>query len=500
MKFIDLDDLALRPGRLTVWRATTATPAAPAATPTPDAWAPDGRPPSYLQQAYLNDALRHRTGPRPPAWLATAFELPGPLDATALRRALLDWIDRHETLRSRLTPHPDGDPPRLRRTTLSPGAADVQRTPRGEFTDRTALLARVERLLDARTDPLTWPSFVFLTVERLGSTTLLLGFDHHNVDGYSVFRIAREIHELYAAAREGRAATLEPVGGYPEFAETERAEAASLRDGHRAVERWRESLAETGGGLPGFVLPLLAPESAGRAPQTGACEWLLDAEEARAFDLACRAQDGTFLSGVLACLALAARERAGLRTFRTAVPFHTRREGRHRPAMGWYVGIAPVSVPVPDADDFGRVLKESTESIRRARPLADVPLARVAELLGRELPVRFMVSYMDLRHLPGSAQWTRWNATALRSRRVGTREVFLWVMRNHEGCYLSYRFPSSHTARNTVPRYLAEFRHRMSRVVAQQSPHPTGTPAETTATGRTGRRDAVEGKEPAPCG
>ncbi|MEU9734334.1 condensation domain-containing protein [Streptomyces sp. NPDC048002] len=478
MKFIDIEDLEVLPGRLAVWR-----PTAPL-LPDNSGWAPDPRPASHLQQAYLTDVLRHPTGP---SWLATAFELPGPLDTSALRRALLNWIDRHETLRSRLTPHGTGDPPRLRRTTLRPGAADVRRTVHGDFVDAPGLTARVERILDSGTDPLSWPSFVFLTVERPLSTTLLLGFDHHDVDGYSIFRIAGEIQELYGAARRGHEPALEPVGAYPDFAETERAEAAALGEGHPTVALWRDSLAGTGGELPGFIMPLLAPEAARAVRQTGACEWLLDAEEAHAFDLACRARDGTFFSGVLACLALAARERAGLRTFRAAVPFHTRRESRHREAMGWYVGIAPVGVPVPDPDDFGRVLKEATQSIGRARPLADVPLPRVAELLGRDLRVRFMVSYMDLRHIPGSTRWLRWRATALRSRRVGTREVCLWVMRNHEGCYVSYRFPTSRTDRNAVLRYLAEFRHRMRRVAEP----PTGPTIPC---------DATEGREPAPCG
>lgn len=463
MKFIDIWDLELQAGQLTVWR--------PAARPprTSD-WMPDARPASYLQEAHLSDALNSTAGGRGPSWLATTFELPGPLNEYALRKALTDWIDRHEVLRSRLEPYADGDLLRMYRSTLSPGAVGLIRAEHGHFDDPRELSARLEEVLDGSTDPLTWPSFVFLTVRHAGSTTVCVGLDHHNVDGYAVLLVAYEIRELYAAALDDRRPRLTEVGSYLDFAGPEREDAARLHPDHEAVRQWRDFVAEGGGGLPEFVVPVADRDDPAPVPQTGGLDWLLDAEGARAFDMACRRGGGDFLSGLLACLALAGQHLSGQESFRTVTPFHTRSERQYHRSLGWYVGIAPVGVAVREGDGFAQVLKESGEALRRARPLACAPLARLTELLGLPLEPRFMVSYMDIRSLPGAGRWTEWNATALRSRRFHPHEVYLWLVRNREGVYLSYRHPDSASGRATVLPFLAETARLVRQVAAGNLP------------------------------
>ncbi|MYS45141.1 hypothetical protein GTY23_28755 [Streptomyces sp. SID5998] len=219
MKFIDIWDLKVTAGQLTVWRPT-------AGPPHSSDWMPDARPASYLQEAHLNDALNSAAGGRGPSWLATSFELPGPLDEYALCKAFTDWINRHEVLRSRLEPYADGDVLGMYRSTLRPGAVGLMRAEHGHVDDPRELSARLEAVLDGSTDPLAWPSFVFLTVRRPDSTTVCVGLDHHNVDGYAVLLIAHEIRELYAAALDDRRACLTEVGSYLDFAGPERQDAA----------------------------------------------------------------------------------------------------------------------------------------------------------------------------------------------------------------------------------------------------------------------------------
>ncbi|MGK5548537.1 hypothetical protein ACSNOH_27960 [Streptomyces sp. URMC 127] len=98
--------------------------------------------------------------------------------------------------------------------------------------------------------------------------------------------------------------------------------------------------------------------------------------------------------------------------------------------------------------------------------MADVPLARVAELLGVPLRPRFMVSYMDFRRVPGARHWGEWRAAALRSRRVDAHEVYLWVNRSFEGVYLSFRYPDTVRGRAEVPRYAEHVRRAVGRVAA----------------------------------
>ncbi|MBB4158248.1 condensation domain-containing protein [Streptomyces cinereoruber] len=460
MKFIDMWDLDVRPGQLTAWRPKTDSSCGAG-------WIPDGRPASHLQEAHLRGALRTAAeGGRGPSWLATTFELPGPLDPDALRTAFLGWIDRHETLRSRLGLIIDGvGTPRTDRATLPPGQVDLAWDDFGTFTDSGTLRARIESVLDGDTDPLAWPSFVFLTVEHGDSTTVCVGLDHLNADGYSVLLIAYEVVQLYRAAVEESDPGLTPVGSYLDFTGPEREAADRLHGEHHAVRGWREFVAEGSGRLPEFPAPVTDGPERPATAQNGGLDWLLDAPQARALDVVCKQKGGDLFSGILACLAMTARNRYGQERFRTLVPVHTRAQRRYLRSLGWYVGIAPVSLPVHAEDGFAQVMKEAGEALRTARPLADAPLDLLGESLGHPLEPRFMVSYMDTRWVPGARRWSDWNARALRSRRFDAHEVYLWVVRSHEGVYLSFRFPDSELGRTVVPVYLEEAR-RLVRLIA----------------------------------
>ncbi|SFB36822.1 Condensation domain-containing protein [Amycolatopsis marina] len=457
MRFTKLSDHEVRPGMLVEWH------------PLPlGGWTPDPRPASYVQDAHVRDALTRRaTGRNSPTWLATAFELPGDLDTAALHRALLAWIDRHETLRSVLTcPSAPDEAAPLRRLTLSSGGVDLRRKDQGRFDGAHAINSHVEALFDRTADPLHWPPYAFATVARGGSTTIYLGLDHSNVDGYSILLIAQEIRALYAAELSGEQAELAATGSYLEFGAAERDNALRVRADHDVVARWRTFIGANGGRLPGF--PLEVGASSGRpAPQHGSCTWLLDADKAESFSIACRTAGGGFQAGILACLGIAAHEVSARRAFHALVPFHTRQEAQWTTSLGWYVGIAPVEFAVAGTPDFAGVAKAAGAAAREARPLALLPFARVCELLGTAPEPRFVVSYMDMRRTPGAGQWRAWNACAFHSRAVAGDEVYLWIHRNHEGVYLTCRHPGTEAGTRNATRYIGHLR----RVVDEVATH-----------------------------
>jgi hypothetical protein len=388
MRFTKLSDHEVRPGTLVEWHPI------PLCDP-----APDPRPASYVQEAHVRDAVARRAaGLSCPAWLATAFELPGDLDTAALRRALLAWIDRHETLRSTLTfPAGAGAAVQVRRLTLPAGGVGLRRKDRGPFDQVTAISSHVEALFDRAATPLHWPPYVFATVSRPGTTTIYLGLDHSNVDGYSILLIAQEVRALYTAALSGAAAELTATGSYLEFSTAERADAVRVRADHESITRWRNFLDTNGGRLPGFPLEVGA-DSARPALQHGSCTWLLDADKAESFSAACRAAGGGFQAGVLACLGIAGHEVSARRAFRALVPFHTRQGAEWTTSLGWYVGVAPVAFPVMGAPDFAGLIRTVGAAARAARPLARVPFARVCELLDSNPQPRFVVSYGHAQH------------------------------------------------------------------------------------------------------
>lgn len=456
MKFSDIPSLGMPPGRLTVWRAT-ASPAA--------GWAADPRPVSHVQEAHIAYAMASaEDGPLPPSWLGIAFDLPPALDPDAFAGALRDWTDRHESLRSRLLPPPDSSASPFRRETLPAGAATVRGTECGEFTDGRELALRIEELFDREAGPLGWPGYVCATVARPDATTVHLAADHSLMDGYSVLLVAAEIHTLYAAALRASdgPAPLPPAASHLDFAAAERAAADALSTDDDVIVRWRRFLTETGGSLPEFPVPV-NDVSGSPGAQPGGFSVLLDAPATRAFDQACRAAGGDTFSGLLACLARVGHETTGEREFRTMAPFHTRTDA-YRSALGWYVGMAPISFPLTAPESFEETLRSAVSGLDGVKELAQVPFSRVMELLGESLRDPFMISYMDLRLTPGARDWNAWRTVTLRGRSTDPDEVCFWILRTRDGLSVSYRHPATGLAGIAVPHYVTRLRQLLAAV------------------------------------
>src|SRR5919112_1486432 len=97
LKLTEISKYEAQPGQLIEWRLHPKTVAAAART------ARDARPPSFTQDAHVKTtAFMREVGLEAPTWLATAFDVPGALNSDAVEATFLQWIARHETLRSEL--------------------------------------------------------------------------------------------------------------------------------------------------------------------------------------------------------------------------------------------------------------------------------------------------------------------------------------------------------------------------------------------------------------
>ncbi|BBC02267.1 hypothetical protein ABIF38_008597 [Bradyrhizobium japonicum] len=433
MDIKEFGDLDRQPGRLMVWRINVTEPIS---------WRADPRRPSYVQEEHLRSADDGR-----PGWLGAAFELPGELNAAALTKAILGWVDRHEVLRSRLAK--DGSA--MRRATIDPGAAALEQTVVSDCADSGETAQLLEKLFDAETNPLRWPAYVFVTISRPTSTSLLLASDHSVSDAYSMALVPYEIHELYTAAIRRVEPQLAAVHSYLDHAEAERERLTDLTDDHPAICHWRELIAANGGQLPDFPLSFDTPE---KSLQRSGKMWLLDAAGACEFDRGCRSQGGNAATGIFACLALAGKTLANQRQFHAVAPFHTRYDLRSMRSVGWYVGMSPVSFRV--ADTLPEILNAARFELKRAKKTAQVPFSKAMELLGTTLRDRFMVSYMDNRTVPGSDRWPHWRTRFLISRSSDACETYLWISRWQDGISVNFRHPGTATARSAMDNYLAE--------------------------------------------
>ncbi|WP_030243811.1 condensation domain-containing protein [Streptomyces sp. NRRL S-350] len=455
MRISDIERCEVRLGRLVEFTLSPATVAAAAALPE------DARPPAYIQESHIRTARSvSDDGLSVPTWLGAAFDIPEQVDLDVLQGALQAWTLRHETLRSgfRWT-GPGGD--ELRRFTLDADEVSLHRTELGDFTDPAELVRCLRERFDAGANALGWPNFVYAAVVRPDSTSVYTAFDHSNVDAYSLQRLPAEINELYAAGGAGRDAGCAPPGSYVDFCELERADADRIDGAHAIVSRWREFIRRCDGRLPAFPLDLGLEPGAGLPTQRLAREMLVDADTAAAFETYCRPYGGS-LVGVLAATSMIVQEIGGASVYRTVVPFHTRTKSRWSDSVGWYVGGAPIEVPLTPTLDFPGALAAVRDELRANRALARLPLARVLRLLGTDFrptspDLYSIVSFIDARGLPGSELWTEWNAYGLVRVSYGD-QVCAWVNRLHEGLWFASRHPDTEIAGKNMRLYTERLR------------------------------------------
>ncbi|GAA0593943.1 condensation domain-containing protein [Streptomyces crystallinus] len=452
----DIQRCEVRPGRLVEWTLGPGTVAA--ATGQPE----DVRPPAYIQESHFRTVRSVlRDDLVLPTWLGATFDLPGAVDLDALEEALRRWTLRHETLRSGFRWAGE----EMRRFTV--GAEDValRREVVGDFPDAAQLVQHLEARFDEAAYALGWPNFLYTAVVRPDCTSVYLAFDHSNVDGYSIFRIPAEIHDLYTAAVEGRPEEQAPAASYVDFCETERAEADRIEVDHSSVSHWREFIRQCGGQLPNFPVDLGLDPGQGLQPQILVREMLVDAESAAAFEAYCRPFGGS-LVGILAATSLAVHHIGGEQVYRTVVPFHTRAAERWSDSVGWFVGAVPIEVPV--ASDFSGALKAVRAQLRANRRLARVPLARILGLLGPEFhpaspDLYSVVSFLDARDAPGSKWWAERKVYALGRVTYGDK-VYVWFNRLHEGLWFTSRHPDTDVAHKNMRLYVEWMRDLITSV------------------------------------
>ncbi|MCU1657537.1 MAG: Condensation protein [Pseudonocardiales bacterium] len=435
-----IDRYPLRPGLLAEWTLHPIASAEPAE---------DFRAPSYLQEEHFRaEAMLRLTGNSVGSWLGTAFDLPGHVDMDAMESVLRTVIDRHEGLRSgfRFTGS------QLTRFTYAGCEVELRARVVGEFSSGAEIAAYLEPRFDEATNPLdsALPS-VFATVVRPDSTTVVLASDHTRTDGYSIFLAPYEIHEIYAAEREGRHPNrLAEVGSHADFSHAERAKAAAIGPQHPGVVVWQDFLDSCGGALPEF--PLDRGVRPGQLPAWGGLhEPLLSTTEADAFDAACKEAGGQFLTGLAAAAAIAVYELGGPPEFHTTIPVHTRTHGQWAASLGWYVNSLPISIQTADADDFTGVIRTARQSLRNALPALKVPCSRAWELTGVVPLLRNMISFMDLRATPGNEHWNDWNVSGVGKPPPGDH-VFFWFLRTHDGVSITAVYPDTDVSQDTIPR------------------------------------------------
>ncbi|MGW8554510.1 amino acid adenylation domain-containing protein [Streptomyces tubercidicus] len=311
-----------------------------------------------------------------------ALRLTGRLDREALRAALADVVERHESLRT-VFPERDGEPrQRILRMDKVDVAVEERSCAIGELT--ATLAAEAGHHFDLTTDI---PLRVVLLEPAADDHILLLVLHHVAGDGWSLAPLARDVSTAYAARAEGRAPAWQPLPvQYADYALWQR---ELLGDEHdpdslmaRQISYWRTALA----GLPDeATLPGDRVRPAVGSHRGGSVPFAVDAAvHARLAGLARECGASVFMAVQAALAALLSRMGAG-EDVPIGSPVAGRTEEALEDAVGFFVNTMVLRTDVSGEPTFRELLGRVRQSALAAFAHQDVPFERLVEALN---PVR----------------------------------------------------------------------------------------------------------------
>ncbi|WP_238422271.1 condensation domain-containing protein [Gordonia sp. 'Campus'] len=473
MEYTELTDYSMPGGTVTAWE------------PQVDAeeWLTDSRQLSYMHLEHARRAVREGSDWYS-QWIGTAFRIERPLDREALSRTLVAWYRRHEAFRTSVRVHePEHLQGDLTRITVSADAVTVCEKAFGADLAPTEVSDLVIDYFNRTVTPLSWPHCIAVTVEPTGDDTgFLLAFaaDHTVMDAYTQVFAIRELTALYTAEVSGEPHALADFGSYLDFSDAERRLGEQIDANNAAVSQWRSFFDDTPTAtqpepiprFPRFDVPADAPRTitTNRVPDNGfqatLSHWLLDATETKAFDAVCKGAGSSMTAGIYTALSMTSAALSGTADLRFIGPVHTRNAIEWGEAVGWFVGIIPVAVRPGQPSRFTDALTAVAATSAQYKAVGAAPFAPVAELIGGDVtPPGFVVSYIDLRHAEGAAEWTPRQARVLRSATRDADEVYFWINRIPTGLNVSARFPADASA-EAVEVFLSTFHQILKKIVA----------------------------------
>jgi hypothetical protein len=268
--------------------------------------APHPAPVSYQQSQHLRYYRRQTSlGRDIPRLCIGVWEIMGICDIEAMTEAVNAHVRRHDTYHDRFAFDESDEIHRY--VIADPETITLAPTDHGMMTP-----PEIRKLLLDTPDPLQWDCFTFGIIQGEDRFTVYIAIDHLRADGMSAGVIFLDIQTTYFTILQGAPAAVTPGASYRDYCSNQRAYTASLDEESSQIQSWRAFLAANEGALPEFPLEL----GEATADTQGAIDVfdLIDEEQGRRFESACRAAGARFSGGVFACAALAVRQPAGPRT------------------------------------------------------------------------------------------------------------------------------------------------------------------------------------------
>ncbi|MEU6562780.1 amino acid adenylation domain-containing protein [Nocardia nova] len=327
-----------------------------------------------------------------------AVELTGHLEVGVLRAALLDVLERHESLRTTFPDTPTGPVQVIHPAAEIPLALEpIDAT----GADAVALAAEYAGYgFDLRGQA---PIRVALYTTAPDRHVFLVVLHHICGDGWSVAPLARDLMDAVAARTDGQAPRWTPLPvQYADFALWQRELLGDENDPTSALSRqlayWRTALAE----LPDQLdLPLDRPRQRQRETTGGRVEFTIPAATRRAVvELAAERGVSTFMI-LHAALASLLSRLCNTRDIAIGTPIAGRSDPALDDLVGMFVNTLVLRTEVDPAAGFDHMLDRVRETDLDAFANSDVPFERLVEVVnpsrdaGRHPLFQVMLSYED---------------------------------------------------------------------------------------------------------
>ncbi|MEU8263198.1 amino acid adenylation domain-containing protein [Micromonospora sp. NPDC048999] len=342
---------------------------------------PERIPLSYAQNRLW--FINRLSGADSPYKIPILLRLTGELDVAALRAALRDVLDRHESLRT-IYPDADGDPyqvildaeaacPPITVETVEPAQV------------RELMLAETRRGFDLAVDPPLRARLFALTAadQPAGEYFLLLVLHHIAGDGWSMAPLGRDFSTAYAARVAGRAPAFTPLPvQYADYALWQRAVLGDESDPDSEIAQqvrfWRDALA---GAPDELTLPADRPRPPVASHQGGMLSFAIEpALHERLNALVHATGASLFMVCQAALAALLTRLGVG-----TDVPIGSPIAGRTDDALdelvGMFVNTLVLRTDTAGNPTFRQLLDRVREADLTAYSHQDTPFERLVEVL-----------------------------------------------------------------------------------------------------------------------
>jgi condensation enzyme len=286
-----------------------------------------------------------------------ALRITGAVDLAVLQGALDDVVARHELLRTLVVR--DADPPYQMVCPPCPVPLEVRDLPPAAGTSRDMVIQELIVEAEAGTiSPREVPMLRALLCRFDDRDSALFLTVHHSVsDAWSVQVFLRDLGAFYAARVSGTPPKLAPMRQYREYAEWQRASAASTAD-DGALRYWADKL----DGASEFLIPNDHGHPERYSRPYSLHVFTIEADTMAAATVLANAARGTLFTVMLSAIYVLANQLTGATDLTVPAITAGRNELQFHNTMGLFLNVLPFRTEIADCTSFRDVILKTRET------------------------------------------------------------------------------------------------------------------------------------------